>query len=767
VIAACLLGVAALAAQIPKLEIDTSVEGFIEEDDPARIAYNEFREQFGREDAAVLAIRTDEVFRFEFLERLRALHEELEDELPHLDEVTSLVNVRYTRGRGDELLVDDFLEDWPETQDDLRVLRERALAHPLYRDSLISEDATLATVMIQTSAYSSLGEQEDALAGFDDASGAPADANGPVMLTGAENSELVATLMEIVARHSAPGFEIHVAGQPVLTDLVMRGMIEDMARFTALSIAIIAVFLAYLFHSIAAVVLALSTALLAVICGFGAMAVTGTPLSAPTQVTPSFLLAVGVGNSVHLIAIFLQRRERGDPVVDALAYALGHSGLAIVMTGLTTAGSLLSFLSAKLALVADFGIVAPVGVMLALVLSLVLLPALMAIVPMRAKPSSVSGLRRFPVACGALGTRHPFAVTTSWLAVFAASLAGALQVRFSNHSLEWFQPDEPFRIAAELVDAELGGANSIELVVDSRRENGLYEPALLRRIDAMQQRAEGQPAGTGKVGRTSISIVEVIKEIHQALNANDPDSYAIPDDRQLVAQELLLFENSGTDDLEDVVDSQFRIGLLVPLLHQLERDFNEVLGDAADFEITGAFKIGSTTATATIESLSRTYLLAFAVITPLMMILLGSLRTGLLSMVPAMGAILVTLGVMSLFDLPLDGFTLLVGSIALGLAVDDTIHFMHNYARARARGDDVHSAVRTTLASTGQALFFTSLVLTAGFLVYTQAKLNMLFNFGLLTALAISLAFAANVTLAPALVTLVARVRGDVGGSRS
>jgi predicted RND superfamily exporter protein len=140
------------------------------------------------------------------------------------------------------------------------------------------------------------------------------------------------------------------------------------------------------------------------------------------------------------------------------------------------------------------------------------------------------------------------------------------------------------------------------------------------------------------------------------------------------------------------------------------------------------------------------------------MLLLGSLRTGLLSMIPAMGAILMTVGLMGWLGIPMEAFTLLTGCIALGLAVDDTIHFMHGFARARRRGDDVATAVRTTLDSTGQALLFTSIVLSAGFLVYTQASLLLLFNFGFLTAFAITMAFVANVTLAPALVTLVSRV---------
>jgi len=772
-----LLAVLALASQIPNLEVDTSVEGFLEPDSPARLGYTAFREQFGREDAAVLAIRTDEVFDFEFLERLRALHRQLEDELPHLDEVTSLVNIRHTRGEVDRLVVDDFLEDWPETDADLETLRRRALEHPLYRDSIVSSDATLATVLVLTSAYSSTESADDALQGFDDLGEglAAEDLGPPVMLTGAENTEMVTALMRVVNEHQAENFEIHVAGQPVLTDRVMRGMIEDMGRFTLLSIVIIAVSLGWLFRSVMAVVLALSTALLAVICGFGVMAVTGTPLSSPTQVTPSFLLAVGVGNSVHLLAIFFQSRAGGASVEDAVSYALEHSGLAIVMTGLTTAGSLLSFLGASLALIADFGVIAPPSVLIALVLSLVFLPAMMSVVPMRSTGVASGPLRRLPVACGLVGTRRWGRTLVVWTLLFIFSAFSAAHTQFSNYALDWFDPDEPFRVATELINDRLGGANSIEVVIDSRSENGLYDPALLQRIEVLQDRVEGMAVGDGTVQRARVSIVEVIKEIHQALNGGTKDFYVLPEDRRLIAQELLLFENSGTDDLEDIVDSQFQIGrvslpipladsvLLVPLLDTLQRELGGILGDAADFQLTGTFTIGASTAAATIESLSRTYGIAFAVITPFMMLLLGSVRTGLISMLPAVGSILVTLGAMYWFSMPLDGFTLLVGSIALGLAVDDTIHFMHNYARARAEGQDVESSIQTTLESTGQALFFTSLVLAAGFLVYTQAQLNLLTNFGFLTALAITLAFVANVTLAPALVTAVARLRGESG----
>ena len=772
-----LLAVGALSSQLPQLEIDTSVENFLEPGDPTRVQYDAFREQFGNADLAIIAIRTEEVFLLPFLERLRALHSALEDEVPHLVEVTSLINVRDTRGVGDELRTDDFLEHWPETPEELAALRARALAHPLYRDVLLSDDATLTAVLIEAQAFSSTGDTEDDLLGFDEPAGAAgSESSGDEALeplSGAENSEFVRAIQAIVARHHAPDFEIHLAGLPVLTDRIMGQMLTDMGRFTALSLLVVAGLLGFLLRSGTAVVLALLTSAVAVVCGFAFMAVAGIPLTSTLQIIPSFLLAVSVSNSVHLLTIFLQQRGRGRSAEAALAYALGHSGLAIVMTALTTAGSLASFLSAELALVADFGVVGPAGVLIALLLTLIILPALIAVTPMRGRPESDSLLRRLPQACGALGANRPGAVFACWLLLFAASLAGVTQLRFSNDSIGWFPPGAPLRTAMELINDELGGATSFELVVDSGSENGLYEPELLRRIEQAQSFAEGQvfAEGRGHVGRTTLSIVQVLKETHQALNANDPEAYRIPDRRELVAQELFLFENSGTDDIEDVVDSSFRVArvsIKLPmldsvfmrgLLETLQDGFEKVFIGEESFIITGQASISATTITAMIRSVSRTYLLAFVVITPFMMLLLGSLRTGLLSMVPAMGAILVTLGTMGWLGLPLEAFTLLTACIALGLAVDDTIHFMHNYARARDAGVDASDAIRTTLESTGQALFFTSVVLAAGFAIYTQATLTMLFNFGVTTAFAILVAFLANVTLAPALVTLVARRR--------
>ena len=766
--------VAALGSQLPQIEFDTSTESFLHDDDPQRVTYDAFREQFGRDDLVVIAIESDDVFGLAFLEKLRAFHDELESEVPNLEEVRSLINARNTRGEGDELVVGDLLEDWPETPEQLAEIRRIALANPLYRDQLISRDARFTTVLIETNAYSTLGGDVDALAGFDEPEAAEETApEKRPFITGEENAAIVAAIEAIVRRYDAPDFRIFASGTPIMVESLHRAMQTDMARFTALAVLTIAVFLALLFRRPAGVALPLVTVGLSLVSTLSVMAITGYPITVPTQILPSFLLAVGVGYSVHVLVIFFQRRRVGDDKEDAIAFALGHSGLAIVMTCLTTAGGLVSFAAAEIAPIAHFGVFAPVGVVMALLFTLVLLPAFTAVFPMGQKrePAGHANLvfsQRILVRTGDFATAHAPAITLISAGLLCAALLGASMLRFSHNPIEWFPEDNPFRQSADILNRELKGALFMELLVDTGRENGLKDPEVLKRMEDVRIYASGIQLREIYVGKT-IGLMDVVKETHQALNENRSEYYEIPDDPLLVAQELLLFENSGSDDLEDLVDSRFskgRMTMKVPFVDAVQyRDFietaavrfAEILGDDVELTLTGLMVVMGRTINAVIATMARAYAIALAIITPLLILLIGRVRIGLVAMIPNLTPIILTLGLMGWTGIPIDAFTLLIGSIAIGLAVDDTIHFMHNFRRYFEASGDVRQAVHETMTSTGQALLYTSLVLSAGFFIYMFATMHNLFYFGLLTGLTIILAFLADVILAPALMMLVAR----------
>ncbi len=767
---ALVVGAAALlGSQLPKLTIDTSTEGFFREGDPVRVVYDDFRRRFGQDTMVLVAVRPrGGVFELENLERLRALHRDIEDEVPLLVEVTSLWNARQTRGVGDELIVDDFLEEWPASPEEARQARDRALANPLYANQLVSPDARFTAIVLETEAYSRLGEQEDDLAGFEDVE--PTGGEDTPFLTGEENTRIVESLFEVMDRHESDDFELWVSGSPVFLVEFQKAMQRDMARFAGLAVLMIAVCLGALFRRAAAVILPLVTVSLSLASTLGIMAASGTPLTLPTQILPSFLLAVGIGGSVHILAIFYQARRRGDSREDAIAYALGHSGLAVAMTSLTTAGGLVSFMAAELRPIGHFGVFGPVGVMMALLFTVVLLPALIAVFPTREERPGVGVggpalSQRLLLRAGDFATRRAGLVAGAWALLLVVATLGATRVHLAHDPVSWWPPGHPMRTAQELVNDELAGSLFIELLIETGAENGMHAPRTLRAIEALQSDAEALRDGDLYVGKT-VSLVDVVKEIHQALNENRPEARTVPGDRQLVAQELLLFENSGSDDLEDFVDPLFQTGRVTfklpfldairypAFLDRIEARATELLG-AGSFQLTGMGSLITHTIFAVMHTLVRSYALALLLVMPLLVLLIGNLRLGLTAIIPNLTPIVMALGLMGWAGIGLDTFTLLIGCIAIGLAVDDTIHFMHNFRRYYARHGDVQRAVRETLQTTGQALLFTSLVLSLGFLLYTLAEMRVLLHFGFLTAFTIIMAFLADVLLAPALMVLV------------
>ena len=232
-LACTLLVAAAFASQLPNVKLDTSTEAFLKKNDPVRLTYNAFRNQFGRDEMILLAIRPPEVFDIPFLEKLRDFHADIEAEVPKLQDVESLINARNTRGEGDELIVEDLFTHWPETPAELAAIRERVMDNPLYKDLVISADGSVTTVMVKTDAYTSIGIEGDAgyeLDGFDDADmgGANPTPTHPPFITGEENSEIVQALQAVVAHYQAPDFEIIMAFisdimlAPALVTLVVR-----------------------------------------------------------------------------------------------------------------------------------------------------------------------------------------------------------------------------------------------------------------------------------------------------------------------------------------------------------------------------------------------------------------------------------------------------------------------------------------------------------------------------------------------------------------
>lgn len=778
----CLVLTGWLLSFLPGLTVDNSTESFLLPDDPAVIVYNEFRDQFGRDDRVILAVETSDLFRFEFLERLKELHETIESEVPNIVEIESLLNARTTRGEENELIVGELLEEWPESTADLEAFREIVFSNPLYVNSLVSADGKMTAIAISPATYSSLEGSDDSLGGFDDVGissdgsflddvSSAAEHSSPVYLTDKEGEAIIEGLSLLIERFDAPDFRLHLAGALVMTHRLNSTLSSDLGLLLPCTLVLMCLILALLFRRIGGVLLPVMIVVLSLTATLGLMIALGIPGSAAVQILPVFLLTVGICDAVHILAIVYRLRMEGKGEEDSVAQALGHSGFAVLMTSVTTAVGMASFMTAEMASIADLGLLAPIGVMVAFVYTMVLLPALVAIFPMPVPKIGKIATGVFPmegvlVAAGTFAARSPWRILFPTFLLIVIGVLGALQIRFSHDGLSWFPETDRLHEDFRAIDENLGGSISLEVVVDTGEAGGLYEPKMMADIERASWEIQNVAVAPIVVGKT-FSILDIVKETHQALNENRPEMNRIPETRSAIAQELLLFENSGSDDTEEFVDTEFRKArisvrvsnvdalLYPPYIAKVERTLERRLGPGTSFEITGLMMLLSEIFESLIRSLLRSYAFALIVITPLMMLLLGSLRRGLVSMVPNLIPVLAVLGVMGWLDIALDSTTMMVGAMVIGIAVDDTIHFMHKFHRYFEESGDIEAAVRDTMRTTGSALLFTSLVLAAGFSVFAMSEMSNFRIFGLLSSFAALVAFLADILVAPAMLSVV------------
>jgi len=343
--------------------------------------------------------------------------------------------------------------------------------------------------------------------------------------------------------------------------------------------------------------------------------------------------------------------------------------------------------------------------------------------------------------------KHYRGIILGSFVLIVVALLMALKIELTHNPLTWFQPDNLNRIATETIDKQMNGTITIEAIIDTGEENGWNDPQRLQKLNQLSHTLEQYTDRYTHIGKV-VSIATIVKETNRALHENNESFYTIPNEANLVSQELLLFENSGSDDLEDVVDSQFskaRVTIKLPwtdavkavdVLAYVKAQTRQSF-PTEQIETTGMIPLLINTFSQSVSSSVVSYLIAFGAISLMMMLILGSVRLGLLSMLPNLAPIIVGLLIMYLGNIPLDMFTLLIGSIAIGLAVDDTIHFMHNFRRYYLLSKESGKAIEQTFFTTGKALVITSLVLALGFYSYLMGEMIAVHNFGILTGLSL------------------------------
>lgn len=759
-----------LAIGIPKLEVDATVESLFKSGDTTFANYEAFRDQFGQDSVSIAAIKSNNIFTLPFLTRLRDFHLELENTVPYLDEITSLYNVSHISGDKDSLVVEDLMENFPETEEDVAVLKQKVIANSLYKNLIISEsnDFTLVTIRNDRFVSSIDSDGEDSMINFasDKQIEEAYDTQSLQQLNNTQKDEIVAAIRDAAAKYQHAEFDIILTGNAVVDVEHVSSIRKDVGIMMSLAGLMVIILLFVIFRRASGVALPLLVVTATLVSMFGLQGFLGFSITPVSQMFPTLMLAIGVADAVHYLTLFYREQQTHDNRI-AASKALGQSGLAMLFTSLTTAAGFLSFSQSQLLPISDLGIIIPLGVLSALIFTYTLLPAMVSILKIKPKNSKQSGLlvQQALVHVGDYSYQNPKKIMATTLLLTLVIGAGISKLGVSHNIVEWLPADNPVRQATEVVNEELKTTVALEVIIDTQKINGLHDPEVMQNLEKINRIIESLEIEGVPISK-SYSIVDTLKQIHQALNENNPDDYLVPNNRQVIAQELLLFENSGTDDLEELVDSQFskaRVTIRVPwvdaifyrpLSERVEAEFKHLFAGYATVTVTGYMDLLTQSIMNVLQTMSTSYITAFIIIGVLMLVIFGDIRIGIISLVPNFFPIFVALSFMGLFKIPIDMFTVLMGGIALGLAVDDTVHFLHHFQRHFAKTQDVQQSIKNALASVGRAILFTTTILAGAFFIYLFASVGTLANLGLVLVIAIVTALITDVIITPALLAI-------------
>jgi len=767
IIPAIALTIILLVLNLYNIKIDVSTEGFLYKDDPNRVAYTKLRDQFGRDEKIIIAIKSDHIFSDKFLNNLKSLQDELEDKVPYLKDILSLINATKTTGNNDSLIVEELFKKFPIDKDDIAKAKTYIKSSYMFEDLLLSKDNKWTTIIITAQTYEptndTLNELED---DFED----DIVEQKREYLSDFKSSQMISVIKKILKKYQNNDFKTHLVGMTSFTDTLKYELVYSMLFFVALLLFGIVSLLTFFFRRKVGVMLSMMSVGLSIISTISLMAIFGVPLSSMSGILPSFILSIGIGDSVHLLSIFFREFDKTKNKRESIAYALSHSGLAIVLTTLATAISLLSFSVSDIPPAAFLGIFAAIGALMAMLLTILLIPSLLAHFDIKPKTSMLkthNNLDIFLEKIAKFSLKNSKIIVIVSFVLIAITLYLSSTLKYKHDPLEWVPKDNEFRINTAIVDKALRGSMSLEIVIDTHKKNGLYNPKFLKALEELESDILDFKSDKYFVGKT-LSITSIIKEINRALHENNNKYYTIPTDKTLIAEEFLLFENSS-DDLEQIVDNNFRKTKITirmpwidavtyrPFLITLQKMVDSHLGDYSTSVITGIIPMMVKTVNSSLKSTFNSYIISYGFIAVLMILLLGDIKLGLVSMIPNIAPVIVGLSAMLIFKMNLDMFTILIGAIAIGLAVDDTIHFMHNFKRYYFELKDTKRAVEETFYTTGKAMVITSIVLSLGFYVYMFASLTNLINFGILAGGAITIALFSNIILGPALLTLITK----------
>lgn len=733
-LAALLVVTAFFLAGIPRLAIDNSVDSMLPSDHPARLLYDEVNDTFGGTDVMVVAFEAEDLFGEHALAQIADLTDAFE-QIPGVDEVVSLSTAKRMDGEEGTLIVRDLMDVVPEDVEARDALREYVLNQELYVNNIVSSDGRFGGIVVE-------------------------------LLPDADDIPVYSQLMQVVDEQENAD-SIFVAGGPAVNAEMTSSMKSDLVRLIPFVVLVLAVVLYLSLRTLSGVMLPLAVVLLTVAWTAGLMAWLRIPMAMISTTLPVMLIAIGVADAIHILTDYYASLRSGEAKRSAIRSVVRHIGLAIVLTSVTTLVGFLSLATSPVQQVMQFGLFVGFGVMAALVITLTLIPAALKIgrgprvsdTKKRRKRS-----RRAPLELlGRLVVKRRRAILVIGGVLFVVAAIGATQLTVETNTLRFFRPETPIRQATEVVDQSFGGSENLSVVVGG----DIKSPDVLNGMLEFQAWTDGLDA----VGY-SASIADYVTHINEALHDNDPMERVIPGTRNAVAQEILLYEMSGDpSDFARVVNYNYERARVIlrmeslssvelgELVESVEIQASDSSGGDFDVEVTGATYLFKVLTDLLVNGQILSLVVSLFGVALVVGLIFRSVRFGLLSMIPLGFTITLNFGIMGWLGIPLDTATTMLASIAIGIGVDYTVHFLSRFHRGRSEGHKATEAVAETIQTTGKAIVFNVLAVAAGFAVLLLSSFGPIATLGAMVALSMGISGLAALTLLPTALLTTERPR--------
>ena len=819
------------------VKIDMTLDSFFQDDDPTKLEMNRFRSLFGSDEVAyvIYKARDGDVFSEKSLRLVREIQEELlhyrlylsageMSPLDHITDVKTILNVSFMEAGEDSLISRNFIGDIiPQTNEEREKIRKAALEHPDYPLLYISENTEYGAIIIRTDFGTKIkGEPYSAPYRDDFAESTQEHTNNTENFgfeefeseeeafdVGSENVAVIelgqtgglpefetpgmpdyAEFMRVLnAKLEQAKFsehlEFHPVGNPPLMAFFNDVIVEEIGLVSALSIVLIAVVLWILFRSFSAVVWPLVIIIVTLLWVVGLIGWTVETMSMMLNIIIFLVLAIGVADTVHILSGYLFFRNHGESHEEALRSVFRKTALACMLTSITTMIGMFSLLLVPIKPIQSFGLFSGIGVFIAFLLTVFVLPLMLDLWSPYAKNPKASltkkkhrldndGQRMHFVQSilrkvEPLSYRFPLAVTLSFVLAAVILAYGMTKVKIDTNMVNIIKEGQPMRTTYNLVDRFMGGSGSAEILVNTGKIDGLKDPRILNAMDDLQIFVKNEfPHLVTK----STSLVNISKDSFKALNEGQDSMYVIPDDPGILANTLFMFNNANPKERRRMVTDDYSLGRIsVNLRNSGSQEYNDMIFRIHNFadrrfaELKSDYPKLKVRVTGTLAMLSqmtdyiswsqvRSFGLALIVISLLLLLVFSSYRAGMVALLPNIFPVLTIFGIMGYLEISLDTDTLLVAPITIGIAVDDTIHFLTNYRAEVSKHGNIKEGIIKTFRETGQAITFTSIILSIGFLIFLMSSHQGLSNFGIMSAIAFFTALLADLFLLPSMCLL-------------